>query len=396
MHPFKRTVRLRLTLLYGAVFLVSGAALLTITYVLVDTQLHKPLRVTQGRLPNTVPVPGTVLAPASARGGLRTQQAADLHQLLVQSIVALAIMAVLSVLLGWFVAGRALQPIRTMTAKARRISDRNLHERLALFGPRDELKDLGDTFDALLARLEAAFESQRQFVANASHELRTPLTLDRMMLQVALSDPDLTLDSLRSTCLELIDAGKHQQRLIEALLTLAQSQRGLDHRETFDLALCTAQVIQANKAAAASSGLRINATLDKSMISGDERLMSIMVSNLLQNASRYGDPGGVVDIDVSSNAGQATLVISNGGDLIPADDVERLTQPFQRLAGVRTANYDGFGLGLSIVAAIATAHDATLRLASRPGGGLIVHTSFHLLLEDHACSDNDLEQLNEA
>ena len=178
---------------------------------------------------------------------LQAKQTADLHQFLIWSLIALGIMAVVSIALGWLVAGRVLRPVRAMTASARLISDRNLHQRLALDGPHDEFKDLGDTIDGLLARLEQAFESQQRFVANASHELRTPLTLGRTMLQVALSDPSLTLNSLRATCEEVLDAGREQEQLIEALLTLARSQRGLDHSGTIDIAAIANDVVQSRR-----------------------------------------------------------------------------------------------------------------------------------------------------
>jgi signal transduction histidine kinase len=195
LHLSRRSVRLRLTFLYGCLFLLSGASLLAITYLLVQNALAGPIGTSVGSLPRSAGG-GDVHAPAGS--GLPAQQAADLHQLLVQSAIAPGVMAVVSIGLGWLVAGRMVKPLWVMTATTRRISERSLHERLAVGGPDDELKGLSDTIDELLARLEAAFDSQRRFVANASHELRTPLMLTQTMLQVALADPDLTLDSLRS------------------------------------------------------------------------------------------------------------------------------------------------------------------------------------------------------
>src|ERR1700730_6596816 len=230
----QRTVRLRLTLLYGALFLASGAALLAITYVLAwnATTVHLP---TGRKSPGQV-----VTAPAAQRRAeLAHQHAVVMHQLLESCGIALAVTAVLSITLGWLVAGRVLRPIRTMTAATQRISDQNLHQRLSVAGPDDELKRLGDTIDGLLARLESAFEAQRRFVANASHELRTPLTLEQAMLEAALADPDATAGTLRVTCENVLVASRQQGRLIEALLTLARSQRGLEHSVVLDLGVVT-------------------------------------------------------------------------------------------------------------------------------------------------------------
>src|SRR6266568_3798498 len=230
----RRTVRLRLTLLYSSLFLASGAGLLAINYVLVAQRITGLVSVPTELLPQpTAPRLGT---PSKVSGTdpiaqlLRAQAAADLHQLLVQSGIALSIMAVIAIVLGWVVAGRVLRPLQTMTTTTRQISEKNLHERLALPGPPDELKDLGDTIDGLLARLEAAFEAQRRFVANASHELRTPLTLERAMIEVALADPHADEESLRAVCERVLAAGAEQERVIEALLTLARSQREIEER----------------------------------------------------------------------------------------------------------------------------------------------------------------------
>ena len=375
-HLPRRTVRLRLTVLYGCLFLVSSVGLLAITYVLVDNRLSGPLR-TSGGLPPEGSSAGIVTAPAPTRNAFRAQQAADLHQFLVQSGIALAIMAVVSVGLGWLIAGRTLRPLRGMTAATRKISERNLHERLALDGPNDELKDLGDTIDGLLARLETAFDSQRRFVSNASHELRTPLMLTQTMLQVALANPTITLDSLRAVCEEVIDAGKEQAQLIEALLTLARSQRGLDHREPLDLGDITDQVLRAHQSDIAAQRLQIDSDLTPARISGDRRLIEILVSNLLTNAIRHNIPDGHVHIAVGADRTRATLSVSNTGSHVPVDQIERLLQPFQHLDGQRSNNHKGLGLGLSIVAAVVMAHGADLDLRSRNGGGLDVEVRFH-------------------
>ncbi len=366
----RRTVRLRLTLLYGALFLASGAGLLGITYGLVAHQINGPFRVGPNQGSNFAPV------QASGADSLRAQSAADLNQFLIGSGIALAIMAVVSIALGWVVAGRVLRPLRIMTATTHQISEHNLHERLALPGPPDELKDLSDTIDGLLARLEGAFDAQRRFVANASHELRTPLTLGRAMLQVALDDPEITLDSLRSTCEDVLEAGTDQERLIEALLTLARSQRGLDHRETFDLALVTGDVVQAHEPDASARGLTMDAALRAAPVSGDPRLVERLVSNLVENALRHNLPNGRLEVVVGTRAQQTTLRVVNTGRLIAADQIERLLQPFQRLDRDRAGESEGLGLGLSIVAAIASAHGAALSAHPGSDGGLEIEVSF--------------------
>jgi signal transduction histidine kinase len=372
-RPPRHTVRLRLTLLYGCLFLLTGAGLLAITYALVDNKLSSPIRTSGGSLPPTAGA-GIVLGPAPA--SFRAQQAADLHQLLIQSGIALAITAAASVGLGWLVAGRVLRPIQTMTATTRRISERSLHERLALTGPRDDVTDLGDTIDGLLARLEAAFDSQRRFVANASHELRTPLMVTQTVLQVALADPAITLDSLKAACDEVLDTGKEQAQLIDALLTLARSQRGLDHQEPFDLAAVASDALEGTRTAAAAKALTFEATLDYAPLLGDPRLARTLVSNLLDNAIRYNQLGGRVEILTTTHAGHSLLRVTNTGPLIPDDQVDRLLQPFQRLDSHRSNDRDGLGLGLSIVAAVASAHGADLTVKPRNTGGLNIRVRF--------------------
>jgi signal transduction histidine kinase len=290
-------------------------------------------------------------------------------------IVLLAMIGA-SVLLGWLVAGRVLRPIRVMTTTTRQISERNLHERLALAGPDDELQDLGDTIDGLLGRLEAAFDSQRRFVANASHEMRTPLMLSQTLLQVALADPDITLGSLRAACQEAVDAGKDQAQLIDALLTLARSQRGLDHREPVDLAAVVNCAVDAQGPSAAARGLQVEAVLDDATVAGDARLIDRLVANLVDNAIRYNIPGGRVEVKLRSSTTEAMLAVTNTGPPVPPDQVSRLLEPFQRAAPDRTAGPNGLGLGLSIVADIAKAHGASLEVGPRPEGGLTVAVIF--------------------
>jgi signal transduction histidine kinase len=254
-----------------------------------------------------------------------------------------------------------------MTAATRQISEENLHERLALSGPNDELKELGDTIDGLLARLEAAFDAQRRFVANASHELRTPLTLERAMIEVALADPNADAESLRAVCERVLAAGAEQERVIEALLTLARSQRGLEERRPFDLAAVA-------EAALADLGPepRVEAMLESAATSGDQRLVERLVVNLLDNAVRHNVRDGWVRVRTRVEGERALLRVENTGPVVPADEVASLVEPFRRAAPERASHGGGLGLGLSIAAAIASAHDATLELRARPEGGLDV------------------------
>ncbi len=402
-HP-RTTVRWRLTLLYGGLFLVSGAALLAITYTLVDNAVVFPQRSTlslarpgQGlHSPATPPnfqavrpsqrivkqVPPAIAHLLRTRQGQKalgdvvvTQRVADMHQLIIESALALAVMALISTALGWVVAGRVLRPLRTITAAAQEISEENLNRRLAMQGPRDELRQLADTIDGLLGRLEGAFDAQRRFVANASHELRTPLTAVRALLEMVLSDPTATVATFRATCEQILEESEQQEQLIEALLTLAQGQRGIARAETFDLGAVAGAVVDSREGMAATHGLAMRSSLAPATISGDARLVARLVSNLVDNAIRHNVPAGRLDVTVRSG-GRATLTVANTGPAVPEEEVQRLVQPFQRLSPDRTTHRDGLGLGLSIVAAIADAHDAELAVRARPGGGLEVEVDF--------------------
>jgi signal transduction histidine kinase len=370
---------LRLALLYGGLFLVSGAGLLAITYLLVATRFPgrylTGMRTSPGAEPDTSGIISTL--PASAPDGSpQAPHSTDLHQLLIQSGTALAIMAVAALGLGWLMAGRILRPLRTITTTTQHLSEDDLHQRLAMPGPRDELTDLADTIDGLLARLETAFDAQRRFVANASHELRTPLTLERAMIEVALADPDATAESLRSTCQEVLAAGQQQERLIDALLTLARSQQGPHQREPFDLAVLTGAVLRTREPEAHNRGLRVDATLGPALTVGNRRLTERLVANLLDNALRYNVPGGRIEVMTAVRTGGALLSVTNTGPPVPTDQIERLLQPFQRLPADRAAEHDGLGLGLSIVAAIAKAHHADLAARPAAGGGLHIEVTF--------------------
>jgi signal transduction histidine kinase len=427
-----RTVRLRLTLLYVGLFLASAACLLVITYFLVAQQLPGTvtLRTSGGGIAGTggqvvtggtggqvvtggtggqvvtgrtgagvaacaPPTDGTL--PTVAQMNDCVQQAAaglrndTLDQLLIESGVALGIMAVASVGLGWLMAGRVLSPLRTITATARRISARSLHQRIAMSGPDDELKELGDTFDQLLGRLDASFRAQRQFVANASHELRTPLARQRTLLEVALRDKQATNASLRIACERALAAGEQQERLIASLLTLARGERGLDAFEPFDLGIVATGAVAAVRDEAEARGVTVTADLGPAAALGDSRLAEQLAANLADNAVRYNVAGGHVEISTGDLDGRAFLAVSNTGPVIPPDQLGRLFQPFQRLDPGRGgrggssggAGRDGggperggLGLGLAIVSAIAAAHGAELRAVTRAAGGLAIEVVF--------------------
>jgi signal transduction histidine kinase len=285
-------------------------------------------------------------------------------------------MAVVSMLLGWLVAGRVLRPLRTITAKTRDISASNLHERLDVRGPDDELKELGDTIDGLLGRLDAAFRSQRQFVANASHELRTPLTRQRTLAQVALSDPDATAASLRAAHERILASGEQQEQLIDALLTLSRAQSAAVSPCVMDLAAVAGELLAVRRADAEACGVRVVPSLEPALLSGDPRLVERLVANLIDNAVRHNVEGGAVWVRTGLRSDSAWLAVSNDGPVVDPEQVERLYEPFERLDAERTAWGEGFGLGLCIVRAVAAAHDATLSTAARPAGGLSTEVRF--------------------
>jgi signal transduction histidine kinase len=377
----RRTLRARLALLYAVLLAGSGVALLIIADLPLLTFSH------------AFRAPGTATHSAGTHGpGTGTPGAAhvsphastDLPSVLLYSAIALAILIPVSIALGWLVADRALRPLRAITTAARAISARNLDEPLGLDASYDEFTELGETLDDLFGRLGAAFESQRHFVANASHELRTPLAAERTLIQVALADPHATAESLRSTCQQVLVLGDQQGRLIDALLTLASSQRGLDRRERFDLAEIARTAIRNRKREAEARDLRVVADLAAAPADGDPGLAESLVANLVDNALRHNVRGGQIDIrtgasaDAETGAAAASLSISNTGAVIPPGELDRLFQPFQQLGRerIRGSGAGGHGLGLAIAAAIGTAHGATLAAAARPGGGLHITVTF--------------------
>jgi hypothetical protein len=401
----RRTVRLRLTALYGALFLISGAALLGVVFALTASQ---PLRtsfaiVVRGPNQQVKIKPGenpcTALGlpcPPTSPGGPRFIRGAavpvgrvvqgqvigevqatlptpgEVRRFLVVAGIALGVMALLSIWLGWLMAGRALRPLRTMTATARQISEESLHQRLAVHGPQDEMKDLGDTIDDLLNRLETAFDAQRRFVANASHELRTPLAMMRTSLDVAMGKPDPAAD-VRTLAGKLEEGLDQADKLLEGLLVLARAQQGAPGPSVeVSLADLVDQAVEANGPDIDHLDLAVdNATTDAPVM-GNSTLLAHMVSNVIDNAVRHNVPGGTVHIFSEILEDRIRLVVDSGGPVIDAERAHELGEPFRRLGADRVANGRGAGLGLSIVKAIASAHGGQVQLRARPTGGLRV------------------------
>jgi len=314
----------------------------------------------------------TVVALGLFSGGDNTHQPAptgNLGAVLEFSAVALVVLAAASIALGRLVAGRALRPLRAITHSARSMSANTLDGRLRVPAAYEEFAELADSLDGLAHRLHDSFTAQRQFIANASHELRTPLTVQRTLLQLTLADPAATNDTLRSACRELLDLGRQQEHLIDALLTLANGQQGIDRWQQFDLADLTGKVVLDQP----DQGIRVHTELIPAVVTGDPALAESLVTNLVTNAVRHNVPGGVVEIATTA-AGR--LTVRNTGAPIPPADIERLLQPFQRLGTDRTDQTEGHGLGLAIVAAIAHAHRAPLAVRPGPDGGLVITVDF--------------------
>jgi signal transduction histidine kinase len=382
---------MRLTLLYGALFLLSGAGLLATTYVLFE---HAAARAGAAASTGSTAVPRFTAGGDDSGRGARTdrgqpsqprqadpqlrqsaseavrQRAEQMHQLLIQSGISLGMMSLVSIGLGWLVAGRVLRPIRTITATAREISATNLHRRLTLRGPDDELKELSDTFDDLLGRLDTSFESQRRFIVNASHELRTPLALQRTLLQLALSDPHPTPESVRLAHENVLDATYQQERMIDALLTLARGEQGLSSRNPTDLAELAHEALLARTGEAARRGVRLVSTLLPARTVGNQQLLERLVANLVDNAIRYNAPSGEVWVSTATAPAGAFLSVANTGPAVAADQVDQLFEPFHRLDADRLRHDGGLGMGLSIV------NRATSRARPRPGGGLDMTVTF--------------------
>jgi two-component system, OmpR family, sensor histidine kinase VanS len=379
LHLPSRTVRLRLTLLYGGLFLISGVALLATSYLIfrdssgVDLIVPTPILNGSG---SSGAHHGAVLTPDDLRRVRLTFAAAvarhtrGLHEGLIQSGIALAVMTVVSIALGWLVAGRVLRPLRAMTATARQISERNLNERLALAGPRDELKDLADTIDGLLARLEAHVAEQQRFAANASHELRTPLAVTQTLLDVARKAPGRDngelVDRLQAVNTRAID-------LTEALLLLSRADQRTFVREPVDLSLIAEEATETLLPLAEKQGVTIEISGETSPTIGSHPLLLQMTTNLVHNAIVHNLPErGAVWATTSAHPHTVQLTVENTGERLTPHVVSSLAEPFQRGSARIRTDHAGVGLGLAIVKSITEAHDGTLTLTPRPSGGLSV------------------------
>jgi signal transduction histidine kinase len=375
------TVRARLTLLYTGLFAVCGAIVVVVSYILVarleaqgQSQQAPASFLARCRAERLSNHPNDrLLAKCDAYfqlQGARHQRDVTLSHLLQYLLITLAVVVALAAILGWIVAGRVLRPVHRITAAARAASERNLSARVALSGPRDELQELAETFDKMLDRLQAAFEGQKRFIANASHELRTPLAVMRATVDVVLDNPDSTPEDLRGMAADIRAAVDHAEHLIAALLILARNERGLTVRVKVDLATVAEDVLDT---AALSDG-RVHPTLGPAVISGDPVLIERLVANLVDNAVRYNAAAGDIWISTRAVAGNSELTVANTGPLISSEDAERIFEPFKRLND--RASHEGFGLGLTIVASIAVVHGGTAIARPRDDGGLSVTVIF--------------------
>ncbi|MFI6101695.1 sensor histidine kinase [Lentzea sp. NPDC051213] len=363
------SVKLRLALLCGGLFLLGGAILLTTNYLLVRNALPDTTEAPPGQSADaglTAPTPGSAPVAGSSGTDLSLYRQEVLQTLVVQSGVALAVMAVVALALGWFAAVRMLRPVQEVVATAQRLEADSLHERIRMPGPRDELTELADTFDGMLDRLAASFDSQKRFVANASHELRTPLATQRTMIEIAMTRRNAGPD-LRNLCERLLVMNVRTESLIEGLLLLARSDRGLEHEEPVRLDEVARGVVDSRRHVAALAGVRLESALSPQVVSGDPVLLERLVVNLVDNAITYNHRGGLVSI---TTGGESALDVHNTGPEVPAAAVGGLFEPFRQLREQRTGPGRGVGLGLSIVASIAKAHGGSVRAVPRRGGGL--------------------------
>ncbi|MDG5482196.1 sensor histidine kinase [Mycolicibacterium gadium] len=378
------TIRVRLTVLYATAFFIAGAVLIALMYFYLDQSMdRRPGAGAQSLVKQFLAERGLREFPVaenlvSAFAAQAEQQREDIKRgMLTWSFVSLGVVGLAAGGFGWLLAGRALQPLHQITTTARRVADRSLHERIGLDGPDDEIKDLADTFDAMLERLDHAFDGQRRFVANASHELRTPLTINRTLIEVAIDDPDAP-ESTRRLGATLLDVNRRHERLIDGLLVLASSQQQLARRVRVDLADIARRAAALSETAAAQAGVEVITRLTPSYITGDPDLLERLVGNLIDNAIRYNRAeAGWAIVSVSNDEGASRLSVENSGSVIPQSAVDGIFEPFHRLSVSERASDGGptsrgAGLGLSIVRSIATAHGGEVRAVARPDGGLTV------------------------
>jgi signal transduction histidine kinase len=386
---WRSTIRVRLTLLYTGAFFLAGAMLVALMYFFMGQVLNRQLAtrivITDEHLRGT-----TAGGPEASRLVIREAQEElwaqfrqdrdnTLDTMLIASLISLGVVGVVAGGFGWFVAGHALRPLREITATARRVADRSLHERIALAGPDDEIKDLADTLDAMLERLDHSFDSQRRFVANASHELRTPLTINRTLIEVALDNPQAD-ESLRQLGITLLAVNQRHERLIDGLLTLASSEQGVTEFISVDLADVASHVLSECHDAAQRAGISVHTDLGSAPVAGDPILLERLTQNLVQNALHYNLPEkGWISVTTHVIDHSAQLVVENAGPPVPPYEVPNLFQPFRRLPALERLAHPaslsgnrGAGLGLSIVQSVARAHGGDVHASPRKEGGLVV------------------------
>ncbi|MFI9201757.1 sensor histidine kinase [Streptomyces sp. NPDC053048] len=385
VRPFpwlRPTIRIRLTLLYGGMFLMAGVLLLTIIYLLAADALRQgndlPFRILNANVQVTAErcpsLQGTTQSDDFMRGleqCMQTQRAMALDSLLKRSLLALLGLAVIAFAFGYAMAGRVLSPLGKITRTARRVAGTDLTRRIELGGPDDELKELSDTFDEMLDRLERAFTAQQRFVANASHELRTPLAINRTLLEVSLSDPGASpeLQQLGKT---LLATNERSEQLVEGLLLLARSDNEIVDRKPVDLAEVASQALDQARTEAQAKGVELRGTRQPAVVQGNGVLLERIALNLVQNAVRYNTADGWVEVTTLAQPGQAVLVVENTGPVVPAYEVDNIFEPFRRLRTERTGSDKGVGLGLSIVRSVARAHGGRITAEPREGGGLVM------------------------
>jgi len=376
--PFRPTLRIRLTMFYGGMFLLAGLVMVLVMYVFVSQAFHLVGHTQYLKLGPNVQLhaaDGQVISSDQYNAAMSAREAAAsssaLHTLLLKSISALIALLILAVAFGYAMAGRVLQPIGRITRTARQVASSDMHRRIEMDGPDDELKELADTFDEMLERLDRSFESQRKFVANASHELRTPLAINRTLLEVQLSDPESSPD-LQQLGKTLLATNERSEQLVEGLLLLARSDNELVDRRPVDLAEVARQALEQTRSEAADRGVRLDGRLEPAVVSGNGVLLERIALNLIQNAVRYNlAEGGWVRVTVRTSDGAGELLVSNTGQVVPGYELEHIFEPFRRGSGKeRTRSDKGVGLGLSIVRSVVRAHGGTIEASGRPEGGL--------------------------
>ena len=377
---FPWTIRTRLSLLYAGAFFAASVVLIVSIYLFLGQVLEQQFMI------RTAPgLPPLEASPDELSQGrriievmIRRARVDTLQTMLIVSGIIAVVMTAIAGLIGWLVAGQALRPLRDITATARRVADRSLHERIALSGPHDEIKDLADTLDAMLDRLDRSFDSQRRFIANASHELRTPLTIARTLIEVALLDRDAD-ERTRQLGTTLLAVNQRHEKLTDGLLTLASSEQRSADFAAVDLAQIASHVATEMRPLAERTGVVLETDLEAGVILGDAFLLERLIQNLIENGIQYNRPdNGWVHVRTVAAAGSVELVVENSGPLIASHEVAGLFEPFRRLASTerlagapRGSSVRGAGLGLSIVRSVALAHGGEVKATPRDDGGLV-------------------------